>query len=129
MSIDTAHFQEELEQVRERILKTVKLAQEFGAQTAILAGSDTTAELVEYARSHNCSKVLVGRTRAAFRWSRARGMAQRLGELAPDIDLIEVGRGVAQSLPLREPGIETEIDPRRCVKRLRFLGDGLAAGA
>ena len=45
---------------RERILRTVKLAQEFGAQTSILSGSDAAAEAVEYARSHNCSKLVVG---------------------------------------------------------------------
>ena len=50
---------------RERILLAVKLAQEFGATTAILAGSDPAAQVVEYAREHNCSKVLVGRAFAA----------------------------------------------------------------
>ena len=39
----------------------------------------------------------------ASRWPWARGMAQRVGELAPDIDLIEVGRGAAQPAPPREP--------------------------
>ena len=106
---------------RERILRTVKLAQEFGAKTAILAGGDPAAEVVEYARSHNCSKVVVGRTRVASRWPWARGMAHRIGELAPDIDLIEVGRGDAQPVPPREPDVEAEIDPRRGAKRLRYL--------
>jgi two-component system sensor histidine kinase KdpD len=106
---------------RERILKTVKLAQEFGAKTAILAGGDPAAEVVEYVRSHNCSKVVVGRTRDVSRWPWARGMARRVGELAPDIDLIEVGRGDAQPAQRRDPGIEEEIDPRRGVKRLRYL--------
>lgn len=106
---------------RERILKTVKLAQEFGAKTAILAGGDPAAEVVEYARSHNCSKVVVGRTRDVSRWPWVRGMARRVGELAPDIDLIEVGRGVAQPAQRREPGTEAEIDPRRGIKRLRYL--------
>ena len=106
---------------RERILKTVKLAQEFGANTAILAGGDPAAEVVEYARSHNCSKVVVGRTRVVSRWPWARGMARRVGELAPDIDLIEVGRGDAQPVPPREPDVGAEIDPRRGVKRLRYL--------
>ena len=60
---------------RERILRTVKLAQEFGARTAILAGSDAAAEVVEYARTHNCSKAVVGRVRVASRWPWARGTA------------------------------------------------------
>ncbi|MEO8752277.1 MAG: two-component system sensor histidine kinase KdpD [Casimicrobiaceae bacterium] len=106
---------------RERILKTVKLAQEFGAKTAILAGGNPAAEMVEYARLHNCSKVVVGRTRNLSRWPWARGMALRIGELAPDIDLIEVGRGPAGPLPARGPRDETEADPRGATKRLRYL--------
>ncbi len=46
---------------RERILRTVKLAQELGGQTAILSGSDVAMSIVEYARSRNCSKLIVGR--------------------------------------------------------------------
>ena len=124
--VETPTLQRLTARERERILKTVKLAQEFGAQTAILAGSDSAVELIEYARSHNCSKVLVGRTRSPTRWSWARGMAQRFGELAPDIDLIEVGRGAAQPATHREQGMETEIDPRRSLKRTRYLWAGLA---
>ncbi len=52
---------------RERILRTVKLAQEFGAQTSILSGSDAAAEAVEYARMHNCSKLVVGRRRGVVK--------------------------------------------------------------
>src|SRR5262245_15043764 len=46
---------------RERILQTVKLAQELGASTAILAGDDPAALIVDYARTHNSSKILLGR--------------------------------------------------------------------
>ena len=47
---------------RERILRTVKLAQDLGAKTAILSGEDPAALVVEYARTHNCSKVVMGRS-------------------------------------------------------------------
>jgi two-component system, OmpR family, sensor histidine kinase KdpD len=108
---------------RERILLTVKLAQEFGATTAILAGSEPVAEIVLYARSHNCSKVVLGRARRSSTWPWARGTAERLGQIAPDIDLIEVGRGDAQPAPARIPesGERGSDDPRRGDKRLRYL--------
>ena len=106
---------------RERILRTVKLAQEFGAATAILAGGDAAVEAVDYARTHNCSKLVVGRMRGESKWLRARGTARRIGELAPDIDLIEVGRGTAQPMPTRNPELDAETDPRRGAKRLRYL--------
>ncbi len=106
---------------RERILMTVKLAQEFGATTAILAGADAAVEVVEYARTHNCSKLVVGRIRGASKWPWARGTAHRIGELAPDIDLIEVGRGAVQSQPSRDAATEDDADPRAGAKRLRYL--------
>ena len=47
---------------RERILRTLKLAQDLGANTAILSGSDAPSAIVEYARSHNISKLIFGRS-------------------------------------------------------------------
>ena len=114
---------------RERILRTVKLAQEFGATTAILAGGDAAAEAVEYARTHNCSKLVVGRMRGASKWPWARGTAHRIGELAPDIDLIEVGRGTAQPAPSRNPNVDDQSHPQRGAKRRRYLWALLACMA
>jgi two-component system sensor histidine kinase KdpD len=107
---------------RERILLAVKLAQDFGAKTAILAGSEPAAQVVAYAREHNCSKVLVGRAfRSSWRpWDRS--VVQRIGELAPDIDLIEVGRAQHAAPTVRTD----EPDPRRHEKRLRYLWAFLA---
>src|SRR5215470_3706985 len=78
---------------RDRILRTVKLAQELGAKTAILAGDDPAALIVEYARTHNCSKIVIGRSSSTQAWRWARGLGQRVATLAPDVDLIEIGRG------------------------------------
>jgi two-component system, OmpR family, sensor histidine kinase KdpD len=113
---------------RERILKTVKLAREFGAKTAILSGADAAAELVEYARTHNCSKVVVGRRRRRSPiWPWTHRTAHRIGDLAPDIDLIEVGRGDSPApVTLLDREGDAGRDPRRTAKRLRYL---LAFGA
>jgi two-component system, OmpR family, sensor histidine kinase KdpD len=129
--VETPALQRLPEGERERVLRTLKLAQEFGAKTAILAGSDAAAEVVEYARTHNCSKVVVGRVRVASRWPWARGTAHRIGALAPDVDLIEVGRGAAQarSPMMRAHDAEDETDPRRGAKRLRYLWAALVCGA
>jgi two-component system sensor histidine kinase KdpD len=70
---------------------------------------------------HNCSKLVVGRRRNLSNWPWERGTARRIGELAPDIDLIEVGRGAVKPAPRRDPGVEGEPDPRRSLKRRRYL--------
>ena len=107
---------------RERILRMVKLAHELGAKTAILSGDDPVALVVDYARTHNCSKVITGRGAAKRAWPWARSLAQRVAEVAPDIDLIEIGRAeavVADRAPATPPTAE-EDDPRRDAKRLRY---------
>ncbi|NMM25803.1 MAG: two-component system sensor histidine kinase KdbD [Glaciimonas sp.] len=76
---------------RERILKTLKLAQDLGATTAVLAGSDIARTIVDYARSHNFSKILLGRGHPTWPWRAT--YSKRIAAYAADIDLIEIGRG------------------------------------
>ena len=108
---------------RERILRTVKLAHELGGQTAILSGADAAAAIVDYARSHNCSKLIVGRNTAARRWGFGRGIAERTAILAPEIDLIEIGRGEIppdERAPGTKPAPPAD-DARRAARRLRYV--------
>jgi two-component system sensor histidine kinase KdpD len=113
---------------RERILKTLKLAQDLGAKTAILSSSDPAAAVVDYAHTHNCSKVVVGRTPGRKRWPFARGIAMRVGALAPDVDVIEIGRGEAKPVsPASQAAVEETADQStRLRKRLAYLWTLLA---
>ena len=113
---------------RERILKTVKLAQDLGAKTAILSSGDPAVAVVDYARTHNCSKVIVGRNAVARRWPWARGIAKRVGALAPDVDVIEIGRGEAKgAMQPTQPADEAEAEhPKRLRKRLAYVWATLA---
>ena len=114
---------------RERILRTVKLAQDFGAKTVILSGANPAAEIVEYARTHNCSKIVVGRLRRSPFWTWTRHTARRIGDLAPDVDLIEVGRGESPAPARPETSSDQDRDPRHGAKRLRYLWAGVACFA
>jgi len=80
---------------RERILQTVKLAEELGATTAVLSAQDVPTALVEHARHHNLSKVVMGHNepRAPWRFWQREALGRRLAQLAPEFDLIEVGEG------------------------------------
>ena len=75
---------------RERILQAVKLAEDLGATTAILPNASVAAAVVEHARQHNLSKIVMGHNQASM-WRPAGSLAQQLGRLAPDVDLIEIG--------------------------------------
>jgi two-component system sensor histidine kinase KdpD len=52
---------------RDRILQTLRLAEELGAETANLSGESVATTLVEFARRHNVSRIIVGKSVRA-RW-------------------------------------------------------------
>ena len=117
---------------RERILGTLSLAKELGATTAVIADADVAQSVVAYARDHNLSKLVIGRDPARRLWPWQRSSGQKLALLAPDIDLIEIGRvdGVMQngeaggSGATALPGADSA--DRHRFKRLRYLWTALA---
>jgi two-component system sensor histidine kinase KdpD len=117
---------------REKILATLNLAQELGATTAVIANAQIAESIISYARSHNLSKLVIGRDPERRLWPWQRSSGQRLAMLAPDIDLIEIGRaeGAAQN-DSREvaaaPAMpDAESSDRRKTKGLRYLWAALA---
>ncbi len=75
---------------RERILKVLSLARDLGATTAVLSGNDSAWEIFNYARTHNLSRIVLGRAQSV--WLGHNRHVQRIAKYAPDIDLIEIGR-------------------------------------
>ncbi len=79
---------------RDRILAVLKLAEELGAATAVLAGSDVAVELVTQAQQLNCAMLVVGRSPFVGGWSalwRGLAMTRQLARLAPTLNIVEVG--------------------------------------
>ncbi|MDB5847801.1 MAG: two-component system sensor histidine kinase KdbD [Rhodoferax sp.] len=85
---------------RDRILTVIQLAEELGADTAVLAGADAAAELVAQAQALNCATLVVGRPRLrpgvlpALLPAWLGGgltMTRRLAILSPAVDIVEVG--------------------------------------
>lgn len=88
--VETPNLQRLPSTHRERILKTLKLGENLGATTAILSGHDIGQEIANYARSHNFSKVIVGRGHPTWPWRTPH--LKRIAALVPDIDITELGR-------------------------------------
>ena len=117
---------------REKILGTLSLAKELGATTAVIADADVAMSVIDYARSHNLSKLVIGRDPGRRLWPWQRSSGQKLALLAPDIDLVEIGRadGVMQNGEARTsswpvtPGAES--GDRHKFKQLRYLWSTLA---
>jgi len=119
--VETPALQRLASAQRERILRTVKLAEELGATTAVLSGQQVVPELVGYARQHNLSKLLMGHTREQA-WWKGPTMGYALTRLAADLDLIEVGRGQsAQTQPERPARAEGAVDAQVGVRAIPYL--------
>lgn len=87
--VDTPQLQRLSVNQRERLLNTLKLAQDLGATTAVLTGNDIAYALVTYARNHNLSKIILGRDHNKRFWRPSHIKA--IATYAPDIDVIETG--------------------------------------
>jgi two-component system sensor histidine kinase KdpD len=126
--VETPRLQRLPKEERGRILGVVSLAEELGARTAILTGTDACQAVVDYARDQNISTVVVGRGKAVplRLW---RTMSDAIAAASPNIDVIEIGRGGAESgqsvapPPLRPdaPGFRTG------EKRLRYVWTVMAS--
>jgi two-component system sensor histidine kinase KdpD len=106
--IETPQLQRLPSAHRERILKTLQLAESLGAKTAVLAGDDIAQEIVNYARGQNFSRIILGHGHPSWPWRRPH--LRRIAALAPDIDLTELGlaatkepQAAAQSSALKLP--------------------------
>ncbi|AIY42601.1 Osmosensitive K+ channel histidine kinase KdpD [Collimonas arenae] len=125
--VETPKLQRLTSVKRERILKTLKLAQDLGATTAVLAGNDVAEVMASYARSHNFSKIIIGRSQRQFFWQP--NHAGRIAAQANDIDLIEIGVPPPSTWPKEEDAAGKSL-PRYLPKqsRIEWWGYGWAFG-
>ncbi|HEY9107880.1 MAG TPA: DUF4118 domain-containing protein, partial [Roseateles sp.] len=75
---------------RQRVQRTLELAQSLGARTAVLSAPEVGAALVGYAREHNLSRLVVGRRERAWRWPGRPSLAEALNRQAEEMDVLQV---------------------------------------
>ncbi len=54
------------DQRQSRLAETMRLARQLGADTVTLAGSDLVREIMGYARGHNITQIVIGRSQVAW---------------------------------------------------------------
>jgi two-component system sensor histidine kinase KdpD len=91
---------------RDRILQTLRLAAELGAETVNLSGESVAATLIEFARRRNVSRIIVGkplkpRWRDRFDLSLVDELIRQSGAI--DIYVISGERGQERPAPPRTP--------------------------
>ena len=106
--VETSALQRRPAHERDRTLAVLKLAEELGADTAVLAGDDIATELLQQAQTLNCATLLLGRP-TPKRWAALRRglqptLTRQLATLAPTMDIVEVGftdsvRKLGQAVP------------------------------
>ncbi len=89
--VETPPLQRLSDSNRDKILKTLALARELGAETSSLSGQDDAPTLLAYAVSRNVSKLVVGKSLRTG-WSRMlrAPLSDRLSALARDVDVYVV---------------------------------------
>lgn len=90
--VETPELQRLGKSRRQAVLSALKLAQEMGAETTVLSGNDVVDSVVRYAREHNLSRILVGRDHPRLWRPWHRSFADRVGQLAPDLDVMQIAR-------------------------------------
>ncbi|HEX3949925.1 MAG TPA: DUF4118 domain-containing protein [Steroidobacteraceae bacterium] len=125
--VETPSLQRLAPAKREKILANLNLAQQLGAATAVIASAEIAESIVAYARKNNLSKLVIGRDPIRRLWPWQRSSGQKLAVLAPDIDLIEIGRtdnsvhDNGRESALLPRAADPEASDRRKVKRVRYV--------
>ncbi|ELV7529017.1 two-component system sensor histidine kinase KdpD [Edwardsiella ictaluri] len=122
--VETPHLHRLPENERRAILRSMRLAQELGAETATLSDTAPEHAILRYAREHNLGKILLGRRQREarrLRWPGA-SFVDRLARLGPDLDLLIVAVEDRPSGP-------RENDPRPFGEKWRVQIQGFLVAA
>jgi len=89
---------------RERVVQTLRLAEQLGAETATLSGSTMSEEILSYSRARNVSKIVIGKPARSL-WKRIvlGSIVDALVRGSGDIDIyvVSVGKEGAVPRPVR----------------------------
>jgi two-component system sensor histidine kinase KdpD len=75
---------------RQRILQLLKSAEDNGAITAVLSGSEIASAIVRYAHEHNLPRIVLGRDTKRLRRPLRPRLAEAVGAHADDLDILQV---------------------------------------
>ncbi|HUJ79849.1 MAG TPA: sensor histidine kinase KdpD [Nitrospiria bacterium] len=86
---------------RDRVNRTLRLAEELGAETATLTGQQVAQEILAYARSRNVTKIIVGKpVRARWKEWVFGSVVAELVRNSGEIDVYVITGEAAESRPL-----------------------------
>ncbi|MDD4890552.1 MAG: DUF4118 domain-containing protein, partial [Phycisphaerae bacterium] len=99
---------------RQKLTANLRLAEELGAETATLSGTDVAGEIVNYAHTRNATKIVIGKTGEAW-WREVvgRSIVNRVVRRSGDIDVYVIRGKEEPSGPLSPPARQPPPFPTR----------------
>jgi two-component system sensor histidine kinase KdpD len=91
--VETAKLQRLSKEQRDTTLRTLKLAEELGAETVTLSGHSLANEVISYARTRNATRIVLGKPTLSG-WKRwlLGSLVDTIVRQASDIDILVVGK-------------------------------------
>lgn len=89
--VETPEIAQQPQEVRERILSALRLAERLGAETVTLAADKVSEALLSYAKSRNVTKIVIGKPSGPL-WKRAvrRSLIDDVIEGSGDIEILAI---------------------------------------
>ncbi|EJE50303.1 osmosensitive K+ channel histidine kinase [Acidovorax sp. CF316] len=136
--VETPRLQRLAAKRRDKILAVLQLAQELGAETAVLTGDRVAPVLASQALHLNCATVVLGRPANPESWRKwlpTKPVGRELAALAPSLDILETAhagssRRLSEALRSSRSGVDAletdEVNHARWPGFLWALGASIA---
>jgi two-component system sensor histidine kinase KdpD len=108
--IETAQYSRLTDKEREMLGRALRLAEELGAKTNRLPGNSVAETLIQYAQTHNVTKIMIGKPVLPYWLDMLRGsMVDQVIRRSGNIDVFI---------------ISSQVDPRQIPRAFRFRSSG-----
>jgi two-component system, OmpR family, sensor histidine kinase KdpD len=113
LHVETPEYALLPEAARDRIARTLRLAEELGARTVSLPGTKASEEIIRYARAQNVSKILVGVSHHP-RWIQLihGSVVDRIMRAAGDIDVYVISSASDRRRARASAEVDTRLPPQ-----------------
>jgi len=127
--VETPALQRLPDAKRQRILQWLKSAEDNGAITAVLSGSELAATIVRYAHDHNLPRVVLGRDTTRLRRPFRPRLAEAVGLRGADLDILQVALASDGRAADRDPARATGVHEKDAIRWGDYAWSAFICGA
>ena len=110
--VQLPHHLRQPQSERDRVVHTLRLAEQLGAETVTLTGEDVAQEILAYARSRNVTKIIVGKpVRAWWKEWVFGSVVSDLVHRSGDIDIYVITGEAGEGRPLASQALQRSSPP------------------